>query len=130
MKDLLTDIKNDEGFRGANYLDSLNIPTIGFGTRLPLSKEEAELILKSRLDEKIRHLAKEKPVISTLCKARQEVLFNMSYQLGVSGLLKFKRMWEAIENKDFEKASKEGLNSRWAMQTPTRANKLMEIMRG
>jgi len=130
MNRLITDIKQDEGFRGQEYLDSLNIPTIGFGTKLPLSESEAELILKSRLEAKIRHLVKEKPIVAKLSDERKEVLFNMAYQLGVNGLLKFKKMWKAIELGNFEEAYNEGLNSRWARQTPNRANKLMEIMRG
>jgi len=129
MTDLLDEIKQDEGFRGESYLDSLDIPTIGFGTKLPLDEDEAEMILNHRLTKKIDHLVKVKPIVMTLTKARQEVLFNMAYQLGVNGLLKFKKMWSAIEIGDFNTASNEGLDSRWHIQTPSRAEKLMKRLK-
>jgi hypothetical protein len=38
-------------------------------------------------------------------------------------------MWKALENENFDLASKEMLNSLWATQTPRRAKKLSEIMK-
>lgn len=130
MSRLVEQIKVSEGFRGESYLDSLDIPTIGFGTRLPLSEAEAELILQFRLNQKISHLLEMKPIVLTLTQSRQEVLFEMAYQLGVNGLLKFKNMWRAIEDNDYATASAEMLNSRWHSQTPNRAEKLAKIMGG
>ena len=123
-------IKEDEGFRGINYLDSLNIPTIGFGTKLPLTEAEAELILQFRLNQKISHLLDKKPIILTLNQDRQIVLFSLAYQLGVTGLLNFKRMWSAIEDNDFATASMELLDSKYATQTPSRATKNAKILGG
>ena len=127
---LLDEIKNDEGFEGMPYKDSLGIDTIGIGTKLPISEDEAELLAKVRLQKKIDHLLSEKPIVLTLTQSRQEVLFNMAYQLGVNGLLKFKNMWSAIEARDYNKAADEMLDSRWYTQTPNRAKKLSDIMRG
>ena len=128
--DLVENIKKSEGFKGIEYLDSLNIPTIGYGTKLPLSEEEAELILKHRLNKKIDELLQKKPVVMTLSQDRQLVLFEMAYQLGVNGLLKFKKMWDAIDNRDFATASAEMLDSRWHQQTQLRAEKLAKVMGG
>ena len=130
MKTLLEKIKESEGYVGTVYKDHLGIDTVGIGTRMPIDEEEAELLLKHRLLKKIKHLLDAKPIVSTLDDNKQSVLFEMAYQLGVNGLLKFKKMWSAIENNDFELASKEGLDSRWHKQTPERAEKLMAIMRG
>ena len=60
--------------------------------------------------------------------ARRSVLINMAFQLGVSGLMKFKRFIAAYRAGDFVTASKEMLDSRWAMQTPNRAKELSEQM--
>ena len=57
------------------------------------------------------------------------ILVEMSYQLGVNGVLKFKKMWGALKNEDYTEASKQMLDSRWAIQTPNRAKKLAEMMR-
>lgn len=130
MQELIKQIKEDEGFDGNNYLDSLDIPTIGYGTRLPLTKLESELILKSRLGAMIDELLSKKPIIMTLSQDRQLVLFNMTYQMGVRGILKFKKMFLAIENNDFAEASLQMLESKWHIQTPNRAERLAKIMGG
>jgi lysozyme len=124
MKNLVENIKKSEGFVGDVYKDSLDIDTVGYGTKMPISKAEAELLLEHRLDAKITKLLKVKPFVANLSKERQEVLYEMSYQLGIGGLLKFKNMWRAVETLDFQRASTEMLDSKWAQQTPTRANKL------
>jgi len=126
---LLENLKFSEGFRGEPYSDSLGFLTIGYGTKLPLSKEEAEQILVSRLSAKIIELQTKKPVILELSENAQNALFEMAYQLGVNGLLKFKKMWKALEKKDFKKASLEALDSRWAKQTPNRANRIAQVIR-
>ncbi len=124
MKILIEYIKKSEGFEGSEYKDHLGFSTLGYGTKLPLSKDEAELLLKYRLNKKIEHLLQEKPFIVNLDDNKQAVLYEMAYQLGVGGLLRFKRMWSAIKSTDFEKASIEMLDSLWAKQTPTRAKEL------
>jgi len=129
MNELIQSIKDNEGFVAEVYKDSLGYDTVGYGTKMPLSKDEAELILKHRLTQKINHIIEKKPIILTLPQEKQFVLFEMAYQLGVSGLLKFKKMWKSIESKDFKEASVEMLDSRWAKQTPNRAKELSERMR-
>ena len=52
----------------------------------------------------------------------------MVFQLGVGGVSKFKAMWKALEENDYTTASIEMLDSRWAKQTPTRAENLSDIM--
>ena len=43
------DIKNEEGFKGVVYKCTEGFDTIGYGTKLPLTKEEATLLLEYRL---------------------------------------------------------------------------------
>ena len=38
-------------------------------------------------------------------------------------------MWAALDSKDYEPAAAEMLDSKWARQTPERAEELAEIMR-
>ena len=126
---LIGTIKKHEGFRGMPYKDKLGIPTIGYGTKLPLTEEEAEMLLQHRLDKKILELSDKEPFYLELPQKAQEVIANMAYQMGVNGVLKFKKMWKALKNGDFQKAADEMLDSRWAKQTPNRARELAEIMR-
>lgn len=128
MSELVNKIKQSEGFVGDSYLDSLDIPTIGFGTKLPLDEDEAELILKHRLNKKIDELLNKKPIVLRLPLEKQEALFEMAYQLGVGGLLKFKMMWLALDQFDYRAAGIEARDSKWYQQTPNRAEKLAHII--
>lgn len=127
----------DDGFKtgGMPYKDSLNKDTIGYGTLLPLSEKECEILLKHRLDIIIQELLNSKidskkilDIVNNLSKNRRDVLFEMAYQLGVPKTLKFKKMWKTIENNDFKKASFEMMNSRWYLQTQARVSRLANCM--
>ena len=53
----------------------------------------------------------------------------MAFNLGVPRLCKFKNMWAAIHEKDFDTAAEEMLDSRWAEQVKGRATELAEMMK-
>ena len=59
----------------------------------------------------------------------KEVICEMVFQLGIGGVSKFKNMWKALEEGDYYTASVEMLDSRWAKQTPKRAESLSNIMK-
>lgn len=124
---LIEDIKQEEGFVGYQYLDSLNKKTIGYGTLLPLSKKEAELLLNSRLNNFISNVKSSLYDLDIKDEA-WEILYHMSYQLGIGGLLQFKNMIKALREQDYEEASREMRNSLWHKQTPNRANRLADKM--
>ncbi len=127
---VIESLKQEEGFEGMPYEDTRGYPTIGYGTKLPITEKEAELLLKHRLDEKILELSDKEPFFLELPAKAQEVIANMAYQMGVDGVLEFKKMWAALKNKDYQKAADEMLDSKWAReQTPNRAKRLAEIMR-
>tara|TARA_R110002020_G_scaffold10088_1_gene39131 strand:+ start:569 stop:1138 length:570 start_codon:yes stop_codon:yes gene_type:complete len=58
----------------------------------------------------------------------QHILINMCFQLGQRGLSNFKNMKLAVEDQDYAKASIEMMDSRWAKQTPERAERLKNRM--
>lgn len=138
-KELISEIKSDEGFRSKPYKCSEGALTIGYGTKLPLSQkeqfllgffkgtlieEEAEVLLKHRLKMVIDELNLKLPWLKDKPRVVKNVLYNMSYQMGVNGVMKFKKTLEYIKNSEYEKASDEMLNSLWAKQTPNRAKRL------
>ena len=129
MMDVIEMIKEHEGFRSFQYIDIRGFSTIGYGTKLPLTKEEAEILLKHRLNKKIRELIQKEPFYLKLPKKAQAVIADMAYQLGVGGVLGFKKMWEALKKRDYKKAADEMLDSVWAKQTPNRAKELANIIR-
>jgi len=126
MNDIIENIKRHEGFVNHVYKDSLGKDTIGYGTLMPISKKEAELLLKHRLEDKTRELVKKEPFFNELPSSAQFIILEMCYQLGVNGVLNFKKMWKALKRYDFEEAAKEGRDSLWwKEQTRSRAEELM-----
>ena len=122
---LLEDIKAEEGFSAVVYKCTEGFDTIGYGTKMPITKEEAELLLEHRLKAMKAQLTSYLYDLDIKQEA-WDILFNMAYQLGVNGVLKFKKMIEALRVKNYKEASKQGLDSLWAKQTPNRANRLMK----
>jgi lysozyme len=127
---LLRSIQKNEGFRGNPYNDHLGNPTIGYGTLLPITEKEAELLLQHRLSLMTMELHANKPEVLKLPQDKQDILNEMAYQMGVPNLMRFEKMWKALEVGNYDKASFEMLNSKWAKQTSTRAFELAEKMKG
>ena len=129
---LIDKIKEHEGFRASVYDDSLGIPTIGFGFAikdLELDLDIAEEILKRKLKNLVKRVHNRFHWVSDAPKPIQEVVYNMCYQMGVSGFSKFKKTIQYLADKNYDKASKEMLDSRWARQTPNRAIELSNIVK-
>ncbi|SDP70000.1 glycoside hydrolase family protein [Desulforhopalus singaporensis] len=123
--DLLDDLKRHEGFSSHPYRCPAGVLTIGYGFTY-LTREEAHMVLKTR----VKHLRNQLlPYMATLSPARQDVLVNMAFNLGVEGLFKFRRMWAAIRAQNFDLAATEMLDSKWARQVGGRAKELSEKMR-
>jgi lysozyme len=128
-------IKQDEGLVLHAYDDHLGFSTIGYGRLIDrrkgggISQDEAEYLLKNDVNARLNVLKNAIPFFDRLDDARKAVLLNMSFQLGITGLLKFKSTLAFIEAGDFENAAANMLKSLWARQTPNRARRLAEQMR-
>ncbi len=125
-------IKKNEGFRSKPYRDTLGNMTVGFGRNLDsvgISPGEAEFMFHNDIYRCIKELTKHNFYQSQNTNA-QAALLDMCYNLGISGLLKFKRMIAALEKKDIELATKEALDSNWANQVPNRAIGVCNMMLG
>ena len=59
----------------------------------------------------------------------EEILIEMVFQLGKNGVSKFRNMWKALAEKNYIGASYEMLDSRWAKQTPNRAEAMAKTMK-
>jgi len=145
--DAITSILKHEGFKQKPYIDPIAINkldtdtreiligvwdklnvTIGHGLTY-LTEEESALIVRGRVSRLSSSLAKEKYYFLLLPPVAQQVLIEMAYQLGIPGLLRFKRMWAAIDARDYAAMATEMLDSRWARQTPDRAKELADRVR-
>ena len=122
---LVEQLKRHEGFRSAPYRDSMGKLTFGYGFTY-LHEDEADMVLRMRIT-RLEHILRRK--IKYRSPARQNVLINMAFNLGVRGLYGFKKMWKAITRQDFDKAAYEMLNSKWKRQVGDRAQELAELMK-
>lgn len=136
MKQELTrQLRGDEGVEESAYQDHLGYWTIGVGRLIDkrrggrLRPHEIDYLLHSDIDERIDDLSRRIPWFLNLDSARQGVLLNMSFQLGVDGLLGFKNTLAMVKSGDYEGASRGMLQSLWARQTPERAKRMSEQMR-
>ena len=132
MKELLESIKHHEGFVEHVYDDSLGIPTIGYGFAikdLVLDEDIAEEILIRKLEKLKRNANSRFRWLEDMPVVIQEVILNMCYQLGVTGVSKFRRAISALQEGDWDEAANEMLDSLWARQTPNRATELSNIVR-
>ena len=140
MSRLLKSVKKHEGYRNKVYLDSLGKRTVGVGHLCvedfwvddrEYSEDMLMNILKNDLKNAIEgaeELCSNCPVLEDLAK---ETIIEMVFQLGKSGVSKFRNMWKALKHDppNYEQASIEMLDSRWAKQTPGRAKEMSEHMR-
>lgn len=128
---VMEELKKEEGFRAKVYKCTAGKNTIGFGRNLDdngITYEEAEYLLKNDIKMVDTWLNDNVPIYAKLTPERQFVLIDMCFNLGFVGVLKFRKMFEAIKAGEFAKAAAEMLNSKWAAQVGTRAIKLARIM--
>lgn len=140
-----------EGFRAQPYLDSRGLWTLGIGKCLqtnPLTPEEWKYLLdEHQLAVSITRegaawlMRRELLACERRCRsafdfwgelndARQNVLCEMAYQMGIERLRGFKKMLASVRGGDFETAADHGLDSKWARaDSPLRAQRLMKQLR-
>ena len=140
-KDTLKEkIKIHEGFRDTIYLDTLNKKTIGYGHLIvhedkfvegkAYPKEELEALFDKDFEKGWNLMVQfcEVNNLDSISDDAKEILCEMIFQMGYSGVGKFKNMIKALQNNDTKTASIEMLDSRWAKQTPNRAKELSDHM--
>lgn len=134
--ELIRQLRGDEGCSRQAYQDHLGFWTIGVGRLVDARKPgsglrdiEIDFLLNNDVDDRISSLMKVLPWFQDLDDARQGVLVNMAFQMGIEGLLGFINTLKAVREGRYEAAAQGMLNSKWATQTPNRAKRLAEQMR-
>ena len=136
IEELIEELKEDEGFRAQPYHDTLGYLTIGYGfliderKHLKMPRTVAEMWLTILVGQRVAELMKAWPPFIDQDEEVQKALGNMAYQLGIRGLLRFKRMLGALEDGDRLRARREALDSEWAKQTPNRAKRIADAIGG
>lgn len=129
---LIDEIKLHEGFRSKPYKCTEGYLTIGYGQRLDyieVDEETAEKWLMEKVDKIKNKLDLKFSWYSKAPQEVQDIVVNMSYQMGVSGFSKFKKTIKYLEQGLYHKASSEMLDSLWSRQTPERSKELSERLK-
>ena len=132
MKEMVKQLELHEGLRLKPYYDTVDKLTIGIGRNLEdtgISKAEASFMLQNDLIRIIAELDEQMPWWRELTENRRRILVDMAFNLGTFGLSQFRDMLAATKVGDFDGASKEMLDSKWAKQVGARAERLAQAMK-
>lgn len=131
--DKLTEqLKNDEGVRSKPYKDSVDKTSIGTGRNLDdvgLSPDEIQLLLSNDIARVTADLDRAMPWWSQMSDARQNVLANMCFNMGLAKLSGFVNTLGAMQAGQYDAAADGMLASKWAVQVGARAQRLAATMR-
>jgi lysozyme len=140
MEKVKNSIKKHEGFRNKVYKDTLGKRTIGYGHLCVEDwweddKEYPEAQLDRIFDQDFEKAKEGASKLYEGCEINDTakgVIIEMVFQLGPTGVSKFKNMWKALKETppNYSVAKIEMLDSRWAKQTPNRAKELSDTMGG
>lgn len=138
---LQSEIIVEEGNVKSVYLCSENHPTFGIGHLItdkdpeknqPVGTEVSDTRIQEAFEEDMAVVIKDCEILYSdfyeLPEEAQHIIANMCFQLGRPRLSKFKMMKAAVDARDFKEAANQMLDSRWAKQTPNRANRLADRM--
>lgn len=130
----------DEGFRSEPYLDTVGVATIGYGatkvlgkpvllTDTPIDEPTARQILHMDLWTACKDAQDLFPRFNDMDSVRQEVLANMSFNLGRYRLGGFTKLLFAAESLDYAAMATHMADSKWYNQVGGRAVRLCNAMR-
>ena len=139
MDRLLASVKKHEGYRNKVYLDTLGKRTMGVGHLCVEDfweddKEYEEKFLMTILEHDLQSAIKgAKELMSEngcndIDEIAEELIIEMVFQLGKTGVSKFRNMWKHLSALEYSMAASEMLDSRWAKQTPNRAQAMSAEM--
>jgi lysozyme len=120
-----------EGKKLKPYRDTKGKLTIGIGRNLDdvgISDAEAMQMLYHDLDNVHRQVKDKYPWFEELNEARQDVILNMVFNLGINKFGEFAHFIAAVFNRDYVKASHEMINSNWSKQVGKRSVDLARMM--
>ena len=132
---LIRELKSDEGFMPHEYKDSLGYSTIGYGRLIDkrkgggITEDEADYLLSNDVAKSWDAVKKAIPWIIDQPETVQRALANMSFQMGIQGLLGFKNSLEFIKSGQYDKAQSNLRASKWYTQTPKRAERVIQMVK-
>ena len=138
---LTAQIKESEGYRLTAYRCTAGALTIGYGHNCDASPvagvydvgdfimpAQAEKLLESDLATSVWAVRQNFPWVTGLEPARQAVLYDMAFNMGIRGLSTFVNTLRMVREGDYAGAARNMLLSKWARQVGKRAVRLSRQM--
>lgn len=129
---LIDQLKRDEGLRLDVYRDSEGLLTIGYGhclDRKGISQKVAEQMLMDDIEDAVLSRRVRFPWTDALSEPRKAAFTNLIFNLGSGGLNTFKKFLVAAKQGDWNTASAELLDSKYAQQVGERATRIATQLR-
>ena len=136
------ELEIDEGICHHVYLDHLGYPTFGIGHLIvegdpeypgtegePVSPDRVIEAFEADLEGVLLDCKKLYVDFDELPEEAQHIIANMMFNMGLTRLSKFKGMKRGVDNRDWNQAVDEMVDSRWYEQVTNRANRLVDRMR-
>lgn len=142
LDQLRQELADDEGCRYEIYLDHLGLETFGIGHLVTkddpeygmpvgteISEERVQQVFRRDIAVTIEDCHRIYPDFDKLPEEAQLVIANMCFNLGYPRLSKFKGMKKCVDDRDWEGAADEMIDSKWFDQVPNRAKRLVSRIR-
>jgi len=139
---LREELERDEGRVDAIYLDHLGYPTFGIGHLItdddpehgsPVDTPVSDLRVVEAFEDDVQNVLTdcEKLYIQWehLPEEVQLIIANMMFNMGYPRLSKFKGMKRGVDDRNWNQAADEMVDSRWYNQVTKRADRLVTRMR-
>jgi GH24 family phage-related lysozyme (muramidase) len=142
LDELREEIAADEGVKYEIYRDHIGYKTLGIG-HLCIAGVDAEYDLAVGTPVSVERVNElfDKDIKRTIADCKivhddfdglpdevQKILANMCFQMGLGRFMKFHNTHDLVKKRFWDGVSQEMLDSRWAEQTPERAQRLSKRM--
>jgi len=142
LERLQEDLETDEGVVYEVYLDHLGLPTVGIGHLIlesdpeygaevgtPVTEERVTELFQQDCEIVLADCQILYPDFDDLPEEAQLIIANMMFNMGRPRLSKFKGMKRGVDNRDWDTAADEMVDSGWYRQVTNRAERLVKRMR-
>ena len=131
---LKSQLRRDEGSRLESYRDQGGNITVGVGHNINahgirITPDLEDDLLDEDTARAVVETIEALPWVQDLDEARQRVLYNMAFNLGINGLLGFHDTLHSVQAGRYTDAADRMLQSTWARQVGPRAKRLADAMR-
>lgn len=131
-------IKRHEGYCPVPKPDTKGFYVIGYGHDIteaeaqqftdPISIDTADDWLEADIDYARGEVHDKLPWSMQSPRSIFDVLTEMTFQMGIEGVLEFHHMLSALEINDVDEAAKAMLDSEWHKETPERCEELAHLV--